>query len=61
MWCVMCGVKEVNKPEDALCTWKLLLIILDRIPMSENSKEFRVQAENNKEKLERSMGIAPSG
>jgi tetratricopeptide (TPR) repeat protein len=53
--------EKLNKPEDALSTWKLLLIILDRLPMAQNSQEFREQAENNKEKLERSMGIAPSG
>ncbi|MCD6216258.1 hypothetical protein J7L05_00180 [bacterium] len=53
--------EKLNKPEDALSTWKLLLIILDRLPMAQNSQEFREQAETNKEKLERSMGIAPSG
>ena len=53
--------EKLNQPEDALSTWKLLLIILERLPMTENSEEFREQAEINKEKLERSMGIAPSG
>lgn len=53
--------EKLNKPEDALSTWKLLLIILDRLPMAQNAQEFREQAERNKEKLERSMGIAPSG
>ena len=49
--------EKLNKPEDALSTWKLLLIILDRVPQSEDTIEFKNLTNNNIIKLEQSMAI----
>jgi tetratricopeptide (TPR) repeat protein len=48
---------KLSKPEDALSTWNLLLIILERLPNLPDAQEFHDQAIRNKEKLQKSMGL----
>jgi tetratricopeptide (TPR) repeat protein len=49
--------EKLSKPEDALSTWNLLLIILERLPNLPDAQEFHDQAIRNKEKLQKSMGL----
>ena len=52
--------EKMNKPDDALSTWELLLIILNRRPDLPGAQDYRQTAEMNKEKLERMMRIPVS-
>ena len=51
--------EKLNKPEEALSTWKLLLIILNRIPQTDENNEYRTLATNNIIKLEQIMALPP--
>ena len=47
--------EKLNMLEEAVSTWNLLLIILDKLPNVENAQEIRSVAENKKMELERAM------
>ena len=49
--------EKLNMLEEAVSTWNLLLIMLDRLPNVENAQEIKETAKNKKRELERAMKI----
>jgi tetratricopeptide (TPR) repeat protein len=47
--------EKLNRLEEAVSTWNLLLIILNKLPNVENAQEIRSMAEGRKAELEQSM------